>query len=374
MKKVLSVMLAVVMLCLTAAVPALAAESGEAVSAFEMTDPVKINSDVLSGYSYSTYYTAQNADVIVCEKRGSVFFAGSQGLNELNLQSGECKKIDSFSTIGYYYAAKCYANDKIYLAYKDSSVCCIKVFNLLTLSYEEPISFSCEKFEAIGVDAKGRIYVSAIDADSGRYIYLLDKSGSVLSKAAVEQARAESRRATESALEGQRKLKRELEDLRRRKKRLENEINMVAASGRGMKRHEINMLNNEILRMEREYDGLRVSRAVSRDVQVSEEKARQAQLSADSRRTRANYEFDKTVSAVSSAEVVSGFEDGTVLALEKAIADSLSSAAARRDRIARAADYVKAKGDVKNSISSSTLQEIKADIDAYVAAALKDPK
>ena len=181
-------MLAVVMLCLTAAVPALAAESGEAVSAFEMTDPVKINSDVLSGYSYSTYYTAQNADVIVCEKRGSVFFAGSQGLNELNLQSGECKKIDSFSTIGYYYAAKCYANDKIYLAYKDSSVCCIKVFNLLTLSYEEPISFSCEKFEAIGVDAKGRIYVSAIDADSGRYIYLLDKSGSVLSKAAVEQA------------------------------------------------------------------------------------------------------------------------------------------------------------------------------------------
>ena len=193
-------------------------------------------------------------------------------------------------------------------------------------------------------------------------------------KAAVEQARAESRRATESALEGQRKLKRELEDLRRRKKRLENEINMVAASGRGMKRHEINMLNNEILRMEREYDGLRVSRAVSRDVQVSEEKARQAQLSADSRRTRANYEFDKTVSAVSSAEVVSGFEDGTVLALEKAIADSLSSAAARRDRIARAADYVKAKGDVKNSISSSTLQESKADIDAYVAAALKDPK
>ncbi len=188
MKKALSVMLAVVMLCLTAAVPALAAESGEAVSAFEVTDPVKINSDVLSSYSYSTYYTARNADVIVCEKRGSVFFAGSQGLNELNLQSGECKKIDSFSTIGYYCAAKCYANDKIYLAYKDSSVCCIKVFNLLTLSYEEPISFSCEKFEAIGVDAKGRIYVSATDADSGRYIYLLDKSGTVLSKAAVEQA------------------------------------------------------------------------------------------------------------------------------------------------------------------------------------------
>ena len=56
-------MLAVVMLCLTAAVPALAAESGKAVSAFEMTDPVKINSDVLTSYSYSSYYPARNADV-----------------------------------------------------------------------------------------------------------------------------------------------------------------------------------------------------------------------------------------------------------------------------------------------------------------------
>ena len=193
-------------------------------------------------------------------------------------------------------------------------------------------------------------------------------------KAAVEQARAEGRRAAESALEGQRKLKRELEDLRRRKKRLENEINMVAASDRGAKRHEINMLNNEILRMEREYDGLRVSRAVSRDVQISEEKVRQAQMSADSRRTRANYEFDKTVAAASSAEVVSGFEGATVLALEKAIADSLSSATARRDRIARAAEYVKARGDLKNSLSTSALQEIKADIDAHVASALNDPK
>lgn len=188
MKKALSVMLAVVMLCLTAAVPALAAESGKAVSAFEMTDPVKINSDVLTSYSYSSYYPARNADVIVCEKRGSVFFAGTQGLNELNLQSGECKKIESFGTIGYYYEAKCFANNKIYLAYKDSSVCCIKVFDLLTLSYEDPIPFSCEKFEAIGVDAKGRIYVAATDADSGRFIYLLDKSGTVLSKAAAEQA------------------------------------------------------------------------------------------------------------------------------------------------------------------------------------------
>ena len=181
-------MLAVVMLCLTAVVPALAAESGEAVSSFEVTDPVKINSDVLSSYSYSSYNMARNADVIVCEKRGSVFFAGAQGLNELNLQSGECKKIDSFGTIGYNYAAKCFADNKIYLAYKDSSDCCIKVFNLLTLSYEEPIPFSCEKFEAIGVDSKGRIYVAATDADSSRFIYLLDKSGTVLSKAAVEQA------------------------------------------------------------------------------------------------------------------------------------------------------------------------------------------
>ena len=193
-------------------------------------------------------------------------------------------------------------------------------------------------------------------------------------KTMVEQARAEGRRAAEAAQEGQRKLKRELENLRRRKKRLENEINMVAATDRGLRRHEINVLNNEILRIEREYDGLRVSRAVSRDVQLSEEKVRQAQLSADSRRTRANYEFGKTVSAVPSAKVVSDIEGTTVLALEKAIADSLLSAAARRDRIARAADYVRAKGYVKNSLPSSALQELKADIDAHVAVALKDPK
>ena len=192
-------MLAVVMLCLTAAVPALAAESGKAVSAFEMTDPVKINSDVLTSYSYSSYYPAGNADVIVCEKRGSVFFAGTQGLNELNLQSGECKKIESFGTIGYYYEAKCFANNKIYLAYKDSSVCCIKVFDLLTLSYEDPIPFSCEKFEAIGVDAKGRIYVAATDADSGRFIYLLDKSEPFCQKPRLSRLYMSSRALTKQA-------------------------------------------------------------------------------------------------------------------------------------------------------------------------------
>ena len=188
MKEALSVILAVIMLCLAASVPAIAAESGETVSAFEMTDPVKIDSEVLTSSSYSTYYMARNTDIILCEQRGSVFFAGAQGLNELNLQSGECKKIESFGTIGYNYAAKYAANNKIYLLYKDNSDCYIKIFNLLTLSYEQSVPFSCEKGEAIGVDSKERFYIAATDADGNRFIYLLDKTGNILSKAAVEQA------------------------------------------------------------------------------------------------------------------------------------------------------------------------------------------
>ena len=191
MKKSLSVIIAVIMLCLTAAVPVTASESSEEVSSAFMTEPVKLNIDVLPGVSYTLFRTEWVTDIIPCEQRNSVFFEGrkgvyeSNGLYELNLTSGECNNIQEFGKIGYRYK-KYSANNKIYVAENVDKGISIKIFNLLTLSYETPVSFSCKDLYAIGVDSKERFYVAASDETDNRYIYLLNKNGGILSKTPFE--------------------------------------------------------------------------------------------------------------------------------------------------------------------------------------------
>ena len=191
-------------------------------------------------------------------------------------------------------------------------------------------------------------------------------------KATVEAAKAEDRRARMMVLEGEKRLKRELEALRRRKKKLENELNMIAATDRNTKRQEIRDVDSEIRRREREYDGLRTSSVVNRELQRSEEQVRNAKFSADSLRVMADARIGKAGKVISPGNVVAEYEQRTVIALEKAIADALSSAEARKKRISRVTEYVKSSLGVDQNMATSALQGIKTEIDARIAAALKD--
>ncbi len=194
-------------------------------------------------------------------------------------------------------------------------------------------------------------------------------------RAAVESALDEGRRARAAALKSERKLKQDIDGLRRRKNKLEHELNMTAASERPRKSQELKYVDDEIRRMEREYDGLRASSAVNSEINRSAERVRQAQAAAYARRSRADAEVRRAGERdVSPSDIAAAFERDTVVALEKAIWGALASAEARKARISRAADYVKSMGDVRNALAPSALKHMQAEIDARVSAALEEPK
>ena len=227
-------------------------------------------------------------------------------------------------------------------------------------------------FSMVALDAEERI--NAAEAAERRMKGELD-ANAAKAQAAVEAAMDEGRRARDAALKSERKLKQDLDDLRRRKNRLEHELNMIAAAERSRKRQELRYIDDAIRRMEREYDGLRASSAVNSEINRSTERVRQAQAAADARRNRADAEVRKAgEKAMSPSDVAATFERDTVVALEKAIWDALASAEARKVRISRAIDYVKSMGDVRNSLAPSALMSLRTEIDARVSAALEEPK
>ncbi len=226
-------------------------------------------------------------------------------------------------------------------------------FSMVALEVEERVS------EAEGAERRRR---SELDANAEA------------AKAAIASAHDEDRRARTSLMESKQKLKHEIESLRRRKAKLENELNMIAASDRPRRRQEIRELDGEIRRMEREYGGLRESSVVNSEVQRSEERVRQARVAADVRRSRSDDDILRRGKSTSPIDVGAAFERDTLTALEKAIADALSAAEARKTRIIRAANYVKTAGDVRRSLAPSALNSLRAEIDAKVSAAMDEAK
>jgi len=227
-------------------------------------------------------------------------------------------------------------------------------------------------FSMVALEAEERI--NAAEASELRRRGQLDANAAE-AQSAVEAAREEGRRARAAALKSERKLKQDLDGLRRRRNRLEHELNMISAAERPRKSQDLRHIDDEIRRMEREYDGLRASSAVNSEINRSSERVRQAQAAADARRIRADAEVRKAGErAVSPSDVAVEFERDTVVALEKAIWDALASAEARKVRISRALDYVKSMGDVRNSLAPSVLNRMRAEIDARVSAALEEPK
>ena len=227
------------------------------------------------------------------------------------------------------------------------------------------------EFSMVALDAEERI--TAAEAEERNRIRELEANAAE-ARATVAEAQAEDRRARAAILQSERKLKRDLESLKRRKNKLENELNMTAASERARKRQEIKYIDDDIRRIEREYDGLRTSRSVNMEMHRLGENVRKVQAASDTRRNTADREASRAGELTSPAEVAAQFERDTVVALEKAIWDALASAEARKTRISRAADYVKATGDVRSSLAPSALQSLRTEIDTRVSAALEEPK
>ena len=223
--------------------------------------------------------------------------------------------------------------------------------------------------EALKVEER----VSAAEAETER-INEEAKANAAAAAEAVNSAEEENRRARESAVAAEAKLRREIEDLAKRERRIKHELNMVSAAERIQKTRELNETRSDLRRMRREYDSMRSSSAVNREVQRASENAAYARREADFRRGRSDDRLRQAAERKQRpSDIVAEFEDGTVLALERAIADACSSAEARKARISRTVDYIKPFGKSGGEqLAVSALERMRADIDERVKTALAD--
>ena len=126
----------------------------------------------------------KKTEIIPCESRDSIFFLSSGFLYELKPDTNKTNKISAFGSYDASSWKKCFADNKVYVVSKENEGE-IRVFNLLTLSYESPIYTSISNITAIGVDANGRVYAACYSSynsatDPGK-LYLINRNGKILS-------------------------------------------------------------------------------------------------------------------------------------------------------------------------------------------------
>lgn len=131
----------------------------------------------------------KKTEIIPCESRNSIFFLSSGFLYELKPDTNKVNKILEFGSYDAFSRKKCFADNKVYVVSEENNGQ-IRVFNLLTLSYESPIYTSVSNISAIGVDANGRVYAACYSlynsaANPGK-LYLINRSGKILSYVYIE--------------------------------------------------------------------------------------------------------------------------------------------------------------------------------------------
>ena len=196
------------------------------------------------------------------------------------------------------------------------------------------------------------------------------RANAAAAMAMADSADAESHRAKAAALESVKKMKREIDDLRLRERRLNAELNMVAPDIRRVKERELRNISDDIRRLNREYDAVRSTSVVTREVRRADDNARRAKQDADRRRSLANAQVRDVKAGRSASDIVADLEGMTVRALDRAILDAVDAAKARSAKISRALTYVKSAGNVHDPVSASALRGVRNDIDACVRSAL----
>ena len=247
-----------------------------------------------------------------------------------------------------------------------------RVEALLSLMRDEAVNVLSRKYmrRSFSVDSAEAEEKIGAARDSERRTADEIRANAAAARATAASADAESRRAKAAALEAEKKIKREIDDLRLRERRLKTELNMVATDMRRVKERELRDVSDDIRRLNREYDAIRSASAVNKEVQRADDSVRRAKQEADRRRSIANSQFRDAGAGSSASDIVAEFEGKTVKALEGAILEAADAARARSEKISRALAYVKSAGGVHDPISASALRGVRNDIDACVKSVL----